>query len=196
MERKRKFPSPHFRLPVPFNPIGGEQHHLNPPLRPYCRFVLTEALTKSDERAEAEIQEDRFQWGPGMYHLSGVPIIVRNLLDKDETGYEFEGEVDDIGIAVWDVSNHWRIIWLGATAQPMHAGIVITSAIPAGESGTVEQTDCSWVGTGTTYTVYNPHDIELPIDLHVRWGKIDGWTGCGDPATDWIVEPWHWTECP
>jgi hypothetical protein len=96
MFRKRKFPSPHFRLPVPYNPIGGEQHHLNPPMRPYCRFILTEALTTADERAEAEIREDRFQFGPGMYHLSCVPIIVRNLLDKNETAYEFSGEIDDI----------------------------------------------------------------------------------------------------
>lgn len=113
MFRKQKTVAPHFRMPNPFNPMGGEQHHLNPPMRPYCRFTLTEALTTADERAEAVIAEDRFQWGPGMYHLTCVKIIVRNLLDKDETAYEFSGEIDDIGIAVWDVSNHWRIIWLG-----------------------------------------------------------------------------------
>jgi len=196
MFRKRKFPSPHFRLPVPYNPIGGQQHHLNPPMRPYCRFVLTQELTTDDERAEAEIREDKFQWGPGMYHLASVPIIVRNLLNKDEDAYEFEGEIDDIGIAVWDVGIHWRIIWLGAATRPMYAGVVVTAAIESGKSGKVEQTNCSWVKNGNQFTVFNPHDIELPVDLHVRWGKIDGWKDCGDPATDWICEPWHYTECP
>jgi hypothetical protein len=84
----------------------------------------------------------------------------------------------------------------GTGGSQWYVGKVITAAIDAESSGTVEQTDCAWEGTGATFTAYNPHDIELPVDLHVRWTKYPGWSACGDPATDWIVEPWHWTECP
>lgn len=77
-----------------------------------------------------------------------------------------------------------------------YIGKVKTAAIAAESSGTVEQCEYDWTGTGTDFTVYNPHGIELPLNWHVRWTKYPGWTACGDPATDWIVEPWHYTECP
>ena len=83
----------------------------------------------------------------------------------------------------------WAIIRIPADSSPWHIGVVITSAIAATASGTVEETNCSWVVNGTTYTVYNPHDIELPVGWHVRWTKYP-------TCDDWIVEPWQFTECP
>lgn len=94
---------------VPYNPVSGTDHPLDPPKKPYCRFVLTEALTTADESAEAEITTPQ-QWGPGLHHCPEVIIHVHNLLSAVDDVYSFTGGEGDIGIAVWDRENHWRII--------------------------------------------------------------------------------------
>ena len=91
----------------------------------------------------------------------------------------------------------WAIIRIPAEAVNLwYIGKVKTAAIAAESSGTVVQHNYDWTSAGTDFTVYNPHDIELPVGWKVRWSKYPGWTSCGTPATDWIVEPWQFTECP
>jgi len=72
-----------------------------------------------------------------------------------------------------------------------YIGKVSTAAIDSEDTGEVTQYNQLWEITdpAVTFTVLNPHDIQLPLDLKVRWTKYPGWA-------DWIVEPWHWTECP
>lgn len=113
MFRKQKNVSPYFRLPVPYNPVTGNDTYLHPPMKPYCRFILSDDLATDDEFQYATIGSDIQQWGPGMYHLKTLTIVVHNLLSKVEDVYEFSGSKDDVGIAVWDFDQHWRIIWLG-----------------------------------------------------------------------------------
>ena len=96
--------------------------------------------------------------------------------------------------------------WTGEEAvepTPWYVGKT-TAAIASGKTGSVlqyceswsydEETEelvFAWVASDPpqTFTVLNPHDIELPGDLKVRWTKYPCWT-------NWIVEPWQWTECP
>ena len=127
MFRKRKTVSPSFRLPVPYNPIQGSDNALYGPMRLYARFVLREELTNSDESATADITTTH-QWGPGLHHCPDVIVHVHNLLARDkefssgsstptasqaEQTYLFSGSVGDVGLALWDHNNHWRIIMLG-----------------------------------------------------------------------------------
>jgi hypothetical protein len=113
MYRKRKVIAPSFRMPNPTNPITGHAEYLHPPLKQYTRFTLTEALTTTDEIKKAEIT-DAGQWGPNpIYHCSGVIIYVHNQLADDDTTYIFSGSIGDVGIALHDYANHWRIITLG-----------------------------------------------------------------------------------
>lgn len=95
-----------------------------------------------------------------------------------------------------DGARYFVVVESGASI--FYVGKVKTSAIESESCGTAEQyiyDSGSWVASGVTFDVYNPHDIELPVDLKVRWGHYPGWTECGTCETDWIVEPWHWTEC-
>ena len=69
-----------------------------------------------------------------------------------------------------------------------YIGKVTGYIISAGGTGTVEQHKQTWEGTGITFAVLNPHDVDLQVGLKVRWTHYPGWT-------DWIVEPWHFTEC-
>lgn len=192
MFRRRKNVPPYFRMPVPFNPVPGGHLTLSSS-RPLCRFVLKGALTTSLDRADAEITH---QYGPGIIHSYDNKIVVFNY-ETHETGvYHFHGEEGHAGIAGWDEGNNWLILGMERAEQQWYVGIVIDSAIAAGTTGRVEQTDHTWAGLGVEFNAYNPHDVELPVDLHVRWTRYPGWTEMGDPATDWVVEPWHWTECP
>ena len=54
----------------------------------------------------------------------------------------------------------------------------------------VQQYNQLWVATSpaVTFTVVNPHDVQLPVGLKVKWQQYTGWT-------DWVVEPFHYTEC-
>lgn len=112
MYRKRRTVPPHFRLPVPYNPVSGSDAPLHPPFKPYCRFTLEEELTTSDEQVTART-EDKYQWGPGMYHCSDVILHVHNFAADGTDTYVFSGDEGDYGFAVWDRDNHWRIIWMG-----------------------------------------------------------------------------------
>jgi hypothetical protein len=75
--------------------------------------------------------------------------------------------------------------------QQFYIGKVSTAAIASEATGEVTQYDQLWQITNpaVTFTVLNPHDIELPLDLKVRWTKYPGWTA-------WVCEPFHYTECP
>jgi hypothetical protein len=116
MFRKRKDAAPYFRLPQPNNPITGSHEYLYPPLKTCTRFKLTEAMTTTDEIKKAEIT-DAGQWGPNpIFHVSGVVIHVHNQLADDDTTYIFSGSIGDVGIALHDYANHWRIITLGKPA--------------------------------------------------------------------------------
>jgi hypothetical protein len=113
MFKRRKNPAPYFRQPNPSNPIAGTKEYLFPPLKQYARFTLTEALTTTDEYKQAEIT-DAGQWGPApIYHCSDIFIYVVNQLADDDTTYIFSGSIGDVGIALWDRDNYWRIITLG-----------------------------------------------------------------------------------
>lgn len=109
MFRKRKSVSPHYRIPAPFNPVVGSDASLYGPYKPYARFTLSEALTTSDESATATLSTTH-QWGPGLYHCPDVIIHVHNFLTKEADVYRFYGSIGDVGIAVWDRDNHWRIV--------------------------------------------------------------------------------------
>ena len=87
--------------------------------------------------------------------------------------------------------NRYLCDFSGASSSVFKIGKVVTSAIASLATGTVRQYDQAWVVTSPAvdFTVINPHDIELPVGLKVRWSRYPGWT-------DWVVEPWHWTECP
>lgn len=116
MERKRKVIAPFFRMPNPTNPVTGDAHYLHPPLKQYTRFTLTEALASTDQIKKAEIT-DAGQWGSNpIFHDSGVIIYVHNQLADDDTTYIFSGSIGDVGIALHDYANHWRIITLGRPA--------------------------------------------------------------------------------
>ena len=113
MYLKRKVVAPFFRIPNPSNPITGHAEYLHPPLKPYVRFKLTEALATSDEIVKGEIT-DKGQWGPNpIFHDSNVIIYVHNQLAEDDQTYLFSGSIGDVGIALHDYANHWRIITLG-----------------------------------------------------------------------------------
>lgn len=109
MYRKRKEIAPSFRMPNPRNPVSGNNSQLYGPFRLYARFTLTEALDGSTESAEATITTPD-QWGPGLHHCPDVVQHVHNLLGSDETTYIYSGGVGDVGIALWDHNNHWRIV--------------------------------------------------------------------------------------
>jgi hypothetical protein len=116
LERKRKTIAPFFRLPNPTNPLTGDAEYLHPPLKQYARFKLTEALTTTDESKKATIT-DAGQWGPNpIYHCSDVIQHVHNQLAEDDTTYLFSGSIGDVGLALHDHNNHWRIITLGKPA--------------------------------------------------------------------------------
>lgn len=92
------------------------------------------------------------------------------------------GEAKTQKIALMDLVKSSSMFYLGKVSG---------SAIDSEDTGTVTQYNQLWQVTSpaVTFTVLNPHDIQLPVDLKVRWSKYPGWT-------HWIVEPWHWTECP
>lgn len=84
------------------------------------------------------------------------------------------------------------------SGQTWYVGKVINATIESEACGEVEQhiyDGGAWVASGVTFDVYNPHGLDFPVDFKMRWTKYPGWTGCGTCATDWICEPWHFTEC-
>ncbi len=106
MYRKRKNVSPHFRMPVPYDPVTGRDHILSPN-RPFCRFTLNAALSTADDRQDATITH---QYGPGSMHSYSNKIIVFNMETKRTGVYAFSGQQDDAGIAAWDKDNNWLIL--------------------------------------------------------------------------------------
>jgi hypothetical protein len=116
------------------------------------------------------------------------------LVETADTGvYRFSGDAGDAGLAVWDRDNNWLIVDMEeedpATAALWYVGKT-TGAIGAGSSGTAEMYTSGWTASGTYFTVANPHDIELPEGLKIRWtNAYYGWAA-------WVAEPWQWTECP
>jgi len=158
---------------------------------PLCRFLLDTELTTSDDRAYAYITN---QWGAGIMHSYSNKIVVFNPETSEEDVYMFSGEEGDAGLAMWDEGEKWVIISMEDTAAPWYIGKT-TETITSETCGEVEQHSCDWTATGTTFNVYNPHDVDLPEDLKVRWTRYPLWVTCGTCTTDWIVEPWHFTEC-
>lgn len=111
-------------------------------------------------------------WGPqsGSYEAK-----------KDNTGLVIIGGVDTArGIVCVHPnatgSGGW---WIGKT----------TETIVKETTGDVEQHNQLWVASGTHFTVLNPHQIDLPNGLRVRWTKYPGWS-------DYVVEPFDYTSCP
>jgi hypothetical protein len=59
------------------------------------------------------------------------------------------------------------------------------------ENGDVGQaTQCNeyWQSLNREFSVYNPHDINMPSGLKVRWSKYRG-------CSQYIVEPWEYGDC-
>jgi hypothetical protein len=106
MYRKRKNPTPGFRIPPPFAPITAEEQKLRAD-KPLCRFTLNEELTTSDDSATATITN---QYGEGMQHPFTDEIVVLNPETELTGTYAWEGEEDDAGLAVWNTSRQWVII--------------------------------------------------------------------------------------
>lgn len=190
MERRRHTPSPDFRLPQPFNSVKNDYAPLSPSA-PLCRFLLTETMTTAMDRADAEITH---QYGPGARHNYSDTIVVFNLETGEDGVYKWAGSVGDSGLAYWDQGQKWIILTMDETSG-WFVGKVKTSAIASGACGLVELYGYDWVATGLEYDVYNPHDVELPVDLKVRWTRYPGWSNMGTCETNWVVEPWHFTEC-
>jgi hypothetical protein len=123
MYRKRKNPSPAFRLPQPFNAVTGQDHSLSP-AAPFCRFELLEALTTSLDRAEAKITH---QWGVGSRHsyedtivalnLEKGPLVVVGDEEYEDVTYLLSGSVGDAGIASWVEGQLWRILRMESDGQ-------------------------------------------------------------------------------
>ncbi len=67
-------------------------------------------------------------------------------------------------------------------------GKVVQSTIAVNSLGYVEIYNELWEATGQTVEVLNPHEVELPVDLRVRWGPYPGWTHL-------VVEPFDYTQC-
>ena len=67
-----------------------------------------------------------------------------------------------------------------------------TQAIASLGNGTAELYTSGWTASGTTFTVHNPHDIELPSGLKIRWASQNVYYGW----STYVAEPWQWTECP
>ena len=111
MFRKRKTVAPDFRMPAPYDPVHGGDHTLYGPYKPYARFVLREELTHTTEEAEATLTTTHM-WGTGLYHCPEVIAHVHNLLTGKAGVYQHSGEIGDIGFAVWDQANHWRIVYM------------------------------------------------------------------------------------
>ena len=129
MFRKQKVIAPYFRMPNPTNPITGHAEYLHPPLKQCTRFKLTEALATTDEIKKATITDDG-QWGTNpIFHDSKVIAYVHNQLANDDTAYVFEGAVDDVGLAVHDYANHWRIIWMVPTGGGGGNSVATTTTI-------------------------------------------------------------------
>ena len=203
MYRKRKIPSPFFRVSTPFNPVPGQELTLSSS-RPTCRFVLDEDLSTDDDKGYAYITH---QYGPGIIHSYDNKICVLNPLafeeedceeDCDQT-YAFSGSEGDGGLAVWDTDNNWLIISM-LTQQQWFVGKVVEEEIDSESCGTVVQCvydveEGAWHETDKQFDVYNPHDVAWPVDFKVMWFKVPGWENCGDCETDWLISPWHFTEC-
>lgn len=190
MFRRRAQPAPHFRLPQPFNSVQANDAPLSPSA-PLCRFLLLEDLTTSMDRADAEITN---QWGPGPRHNYSDTIKVFNLETHETDVYKFSGSEGDAGIAYWDQGQKWIILAMDDTSG-WFIGKVKTAEICSGTCGVVERYNYNWEATGIEYDVFNPHDICLPVDLKVRWTRYPGWSNMGTCTTNWLVEPWHYTEC-
>ena len=192
--RKRKVSAPFFRLPSPTDPVSGKSNYLYPPLKQCTRFTLLEGLTTSNEYADAEITNED-QWGQNpIFHPPEIHIYVHNQLSDNNQDYLFSGGAGDVGLALHDYENHWRIIWMQpelVATQYWYLGKT-TEDIAAGGNGTAELYSSGWSASGTTFSVHNPHDIELPSGLKIRWASQNvyyGWAA-------YVAEPWQWTECP
>ena len=109
MFRKRKNPTPAYRTAVPYGPVRGEHHELRAS-KPYCRFLLDEALTDTTEKAVATITH---QWGPGIAHSFDDKIVVYNLETESPGTYLGDMEAGEAGMALWDTSRKWILIVTG-----------------------------------------------------------------------------------
>jgi hypothetical protein len=113
MLRKTKIPSPFFKLGNPHDPVTGAWGPLMLNA-PYCRFVLTEALTTAMASAHADITN---QYGYGGRHSYHDSIVVLNCETAVSSGvYKFSGAINDAGIAVWDNCQKWLIVSLNAAS--------------------------------------------------------------------------------
>lgn len=109
MQRKRKTPSPFFRLSAPYDPVAGSDAPLDPIRKPFCRFTLEEDLTTATKEVKATLT-DKWTWGHGIYHCPDVKIHVWNVEIASSGKYFFSGVIGDNGIASHMFNNHWRIL--------------------------------------------------------------------------------------
>jgi hypothetical protein len=96
------------------------------------------------------------------------------------TGLVILGAIDtEKGIVlVDDAGTSGSLWWIGKT----------TELIASETTGQVQKHDQLWVATSEYFTVLNPHEVDLPLGLRVRWTYYPGWT-------DLVVEPFDYTEC-
>jgi len=123
MFRKRKSPSPDFRMPPPYDPVVGRDHWLSSS-KPIARFYLDETLTTADRLGYGYITD---QWGPGAMHSYSNKIVLENALTKYEGVYAWSGLADDWGLCAWHQGNTWVILMMdqgdiGACLAENHPG--------------------------------------------------------------------------
>ena len=106
MFRKRKQPTPHFRLPPPFNPLTGQFAPFVPDRKDLCLFSLDEALATTDASKDATIVA---QYGDGSAHGQSA-IVVYNTPTATEDVYLWAAASGDYGYAFYDNQKKWRLL--------------------------------------------------------------------------------------
>lgn len=81
-----------------------------------------------------------------------------------------------------------RKVWNASGGASFYIG-KLKADLENGDTGIAIQYNEYWQSIGTEFNVYNPHEVNLPSGLRVRWSKYNGWSR-------YLVEPWEWTECP
>ena len=108
MFRKLRKTPPHFKIPTPYAPMTAEHQKLRSD-KPLCRFTLDSALTTSAEHVQATITH---QYGEGMAHSYDDTIVVLNTETASDGVYTFSGAEGDAGLAFWNTSHQWVILYL------------------------------------------------------------------------------------
>jgi hypothetical protein len=150
--------------------------HINQLASRIWRYKLNEQFSSNEASAD-------------LIALDGTDTLL-DVIVRDPLGVMASALVDDEGMCAEQLDvdgERWFIVLAGGAGTNWYIGMT-TEAIASETTGEVEQHDQLWEPTGVTFEVLNPHEVELPQDLKVRWTRYPGWD-------DWVVEPFDYTEC-